>query len=255
MNVEGIASCIVVCVGIVGIAAVAMQKDWEADLRSNGYVHIPHTVPPRILRRVLAQSIENLGICKNRQLGDIHHESSKRRDVHLTITPWVRLLVRHVWISHKDLWVSLVGENPLFYECSTLMTLPGARPQTWHRDASSMGPRYKKILSIGVLMQDTTEDMGALQVVPMTHLHNKDIRSATERKHKISVSGRAGDIVCWDANVHHRGGANASDSSRFVFYFTLASAQGAWPKGLTSSLRKEYRRHRHPRVCEIIASC
>jgi ectoine hydroxylase-related dioxygenase (phytanoyl-CoA dioxygenase family) len=255
MEIDLLTGAFLVIIGVFGMYVIAMQTNWSEDLKNDGYVYIPHLVPDDILQRVLSQSIENLGICTNRQMGDIHHENSKRRDVNLTMTHWVRLLIRHVWTSHQEIWSDVVGENPIFYECSTLMTLPGATPQLWHRDTSSIHAKYKRVLYIGVLLQDTTQDMGALQVIPATHLHNKDIKRDTEKNHVVTCTGNAGDIVCWNANVHHRGGPNVSNKPRFVFYFTVASAEGQWPKGLTSSLRKEYRKHGYPRLCDVIGTC
>lgn len=252
MDRDILAGIVLVCLGICCIVSVVMQTRWVNDLQDSGYVCIPHLAPQRIIQRVLSQSIENLGRCRNRQMGDIHHENSKRRDINLTMTPWVRQLIRDVWRSHQDIWSDMVGDNPIFYECSTLMTLPGAKAQLWHRDTSSRGPAYKTVLYIGVLLQDTTEEMGALQVVPATHLHSRDIPRATEQKHHVTVTGRAGDIVCWNANVHHRGGPNLSHAPRFVFYFTVASQHGRWPRGLTSSLRKEYKKSGYPRLRDVM---
>lgn len=221
------------------------RRSYTVCLIQDGYVYIPFTPPQHLLDRTLSQAIENLGTCKGRQMGDIHHESTKRRDVNLTITPHILKLIAKIWTTHQQVWESVVGPDPVFYECSVLMTLPGAKPQLWHRDSTSMGPKYRKVLYIGVLLQDTDAEMGALQVVPSTHTHAKDISSKTERTQKRVLTGKAGDLVCWNANVHHRGGPNVSHRSRFVFYFSVMSKYGKKPSGLTASLRKEYT-HKQP---------
>ena len=63
-----------------------------------------------------------------------------------------------------------------------------------------------------------------------------------------------GDAMMMDSRLLHCGGANISDRSRSVLYFSFAdSALTSWPTGSTYSMRDDERGQY--RLCDLAGSC
>ena len=55
---------------------------------------------------------------------------------------------------------------------------------------------------------------------------------------RVKCSASKGSLIIWSSEVHHRGGANISNQSRPIFYFSLLGS-GESPMGATYSLKSD----------------
>jgi ectoine hydroxylase-related dioxygenase (phytanoyl-CoA dioxygenase family) len=92
---------------------------------------------------------------------------------------------------------------------------PGETPQPWHRDNDGgTNGRIDALHGISTIwaFDDFTEDNGATEIIPRSHLSagSPDI-SKTQK-----VIMPAGSVLVFSGNLVHRGGANNSDKSRLA---------------------------------------
>jgi hypothetical protein len=242
-------------------------KSLQADqLLENGYLIIPNVVSIEECDDIL--SIIDKVESSHNDCGNIH-SNYKRKDMMIPVS-LVKEHIKNIYCRTKDIWKQITP-NAILTECSSLISYPGSYPQIWHTDTS-----YKKgdanLVSIGVMLKDTDKKMGPLNVYKKSNkLYKKDIDSLLN-KHDVDSSesdasisdvqqglykqtmeelciklnykkkectGSKGDLVVWLSSVVHRGGANNSNTSRPVFYFSLLSSRGTRPQGSTYSLIKQ----------------
>lgn len=205
-------------------------------MRRDGVLHIHHSIDRRTLEYIHTGILHQLAAHGKR--GTINQASNRRIDLAVRLTAPVRHLIRDVWARYGHVWTRyLETENPRMVECSTLITLPGAAGQDWHRDVQAR--KGAKMVTIGIALQDITPLMAPLYVVKGTHRKLQHVSDRQEQDFGQHMTCRCGDIVAWDARVHHRGSRHASTRARSVLYFTIVSDHSL-PKGPTHTILPEY---------------
>ena len=121
-------------------------------------------------------------------------------------------------------------------ELSTITSSRGGRTQLWHADHPVKG----KYVTCQLYLEDTTRDMGPLEVAPVSHRWSSDLKAqalvrlkaddpaATRGAEDVSIPQTAmevdaGTLVCYDAALLHRGLGSTSERRRHVAYFTVIS--------------------------------
>jgi len=132
----------------------------------------------------------------------------------------------------------LLGTSCLLSACLAIDLQPGESPQPWHTDDGHIhvpAPHGLFGLSTFWALDDTTEENGATEVLPGSHLwteaefpgvlKQQDFVSAAEPEadsdpgyhpDAVKVTLSAGSLMIARSDLWHRGGANRSDSSRMV---------------------------------------
>jgi len=152
---------------------------------------------------------------------------------------------------------SLLGDEAVLYELSCLMSDPGSQRQVVHPDTPYIENQdFATMYTCFVALQDITIDMGPTTWIPGTHtkaihqVFQDDNNSESDGKNENgkdrllrtqpSVIGvlPKGSCGIYDSRLLHCGGANQSDQSRALFYFTWKNPKVGYP-GNPGSIRKE----------------
>lgn len=223
-------------------------------LSDDGAQIIPNQISPSKCARIKAEIDRELKDSR-REIGDINDADGKRFDVHLNLKGAVYEIVDEIWKTHwklimKTLEVERTNDITLV-ELSALVTRAGAtNPQEWHRDVAEELDATR-LLSIGVALQNITEDMGPLEIVAKSHRDILD--SDIDEPDATKMVCKQGDLVFWDSTIYHRGGGNTSSRDRYVFYLTLAGKSRNLPDGSTYSLKRKlkYRGDSGPKLHDL----
>lgn len=104
---------------------------------------------------------------------------------------------------------------------STLQSIrlhPGETCQPWHTDDAFYPvprPRTKLAISTIWALEDFTEENGATQVIPGSHLWANE-HPDEKSHHVVPVVMPAGSVVIFDGALWHRGGENRSNGTRLA---------------------------------------
>ncbi len=111
----------------------------------------------------------------------------------------------------------LLGPDVQLLALDLLMTRPGCGQTGWHRDVAFV---CNKTLSIntGIYLQDMTDAVGPLRVVPGSHRREQFPPSEETLPGEIKVAVKAGSAVMFDAGLWHTGSPNASADIRFGLF-------------------------------------
>ena len=202
-------------------------------LLKNGYLIIPNMLTHQECDSILDEisKVEK----RNPKTGSIH-ANKKRKDMLLPIYR-VKNYIQKIYDSINNIWEHVVP-NPVLCECSSLISYPGAKHQSWHSD-TTYAPGDANLVSIGIALSDVTEDMGPLHVLKGSNkVHGTSVENIEKNKkyEEIHCTAKKGDAVIWLSSVVHRGSKNVSQQSRSIFYFSLLGSNGNRPDGSTYSL-------------------
>ncbi|MEM9053992.1 MAG: phytanoyl-CoA dioxygenase family protein [Pseudomonadota bacterium] len=131
-----------------------------------------------------------------------------------------------------------LGPNALLSACLAINLHPGETVQPWHTDDGHIripAPRPSYGVSTFWALDDTTETNGATEVLPGSHLWDRDafeelqqsnafddraIRDVHDdpyaRSDAIKATMPAGSLMIAKGTLWHRGGANHSDKARLI---------------------------------------
>ncbi|KAL7561808.1 hypothetical protein ACA910_013344 [Epithemia clementina (nom. ined.)] len=149
----------------------------------------------------------------------------------------------------------LLGDAAVLYEFSCLMSDPGSQRQVVHPDnpcheQQSDNTTNEPILyTCFIALQDITWDMGPTSWLPRTHtkemhaiFQNNDLEKGKDwlLQNHPSVVGilPKGSCAIFDSRTLHCGGANESNTSRALFYFSFKNPNIGYP-GNPASIRQE----------------
>ena len=219
--------------------------------RTHGYVVVEHVLDPIMLSRiktVLAELLEGAhGLASHDDVYDL--EPSHRPD-----QPRVRRLKK------PHLLHPVFGEvlrSPVMLDCLRRLIGPSVRlhgsklnikaagygsPVEWHQDWAFYPHTNDDILAIGVMLEDTTPENGAMLALPGSHTgpiydHQSDGRfcgamdgeaSGLDLSRAVSCVGRAGAASFHHVRLVHGSGENTSGRDRPLLLYECAAAD-AWP--------------------------
>lgn len=113
---------------------------------------------------------------------------------------------------------ALIGERFFLAQVEGREPLPGGGEQALHRDYSAQRPG-DTVLAI-VFLDDYGPANGATRIVPGSH-RRADI-DCSDTSQAVQLSGRAGDVLVFDADLVHAGSLNVSGARRrslLITYF------------------------------------
>lgn len=145
--------------------------------------------------------------------------------------------------SMKEFLTSLVGEDALIHEISSIIADEGAPRQCIHADTAYLpSPQYpnaemKPLYTFFISLQDISDSMGHTVFLPKTHTSEVHLLWNTAPKQKelfletrdvVKSNLLQGDVSIFDSRLLHCGEMNSSKSRRILFYLTISS-QHEWP--------------------------
>jgi len=226
----------------------------------DGYMIVPNVLSHKECNNLL--KIIKIAKKKKMPMGNIH--STNHREDRMIYVTDVDRYIKKIIKKTSHMWKRTLGNNPLICECSSLLSYPGSVNQIWHTD-TNFAKNDAQLMSIGIALEDITEDMGPLHVFKGSHkMYKKDlltiynnnnininkcslkekglcaqyISKACEIKgyKLVKCVAKKGDLVAWKSSIVHRGSGNISNKVRPVFYFSLLNTNGNPPLGSTYSL-------------------
>lgn len=211
-----------------------IPDDTTKKLLEDGYLIIPNMLTHQECDSILDEV--SIVEKRNPKTGSIH-ANKNRKDMLMPIYR-VKNHIQKIYNKTRNIWDN-VTPNPVLCECSTLISYPGAKHQSWHSD-TTYAPNDANLVSVGVVLTDVTETMGPLHVLKGSNDKYGKISVESMIKDKmheeIHCTAKKGDAVLWLSSVVHRGSKNISKKSRSVFYFSLLGNDGNRPNGATYSL-------------------
>ena len=158
--------------------------------------------------------------------------------------------------SIGNLVKSVLGDKAVLYELSCLMSDPGSQRQVVHPDNPYIeGQTDPTLCTCFIALQDITLEMGPTTWIPRTHTKemHEQFQDESESSSSEEESGKdrllrtqpsvigilpKGSCGFYDSRLLHCGGANQSDQSRALFYFSFKNPKIGYP-GNPGSIRKE----------------
>lgn len=131
-----------------------------------------------------------------------------------------------------------LGETCLLSACLAINLLPGETPQPWHTDDGGIrAPRPRQAWGVSCFwsIDETTDDNGATEVIPGSHLWADDVpggaaqpvdfqtgsyrhteHDSGARPDAVKLTMPAGSLAIAKGTLWHRGGANRTDQPRLI---------------------------------------
>lgn len=238
------------------MAAFNILPDQKAQLETEGYVSLPGTVPPDLLKRLrdMADRLEEKAL-------DMHATGTHSGTAAVFDTPDGPVLERIdkllEWSPDDalDLLASpammaiareLCGEGAVTIEMDVLYKRQHPNGYViWHQGAQHS--RRWPYLNVGVYLDDAPVDDGCLRYVPGTQHAQIDICELTE-KHgwhipgSVDVPAKAGDILVQDMMVLHSSLPKRREGVRRTVYIEIRPAQAIVADQSQSAAWAELRR-------------
>lgn len=163
---------------------------------------------------------------------------------------------------HVDLAEHLLGgpaqiDDVLLKVFPPLGSDPGHGQIDWHRDRwahfpDGQGYTRPNAVSVLVYLQDLTDDVGPLRVIPRSHREHVEVpreQVASPHPQELLLHLRAGDAVVFHNCLLHAGSPNHSNDDRCFVSFSyndysvpVALERGAWCEGAAASADRRTRR-------------
>lgn len=185
------------------------------EVRGRGYTLLEGVLSPAEVARTRDELAPYL---TRRHMGRNDFEGFRSERVYalLAKAPSVAGIVEHPAIL--TLVDALLPKNYLLSSNLAINVHPGETPQDFHRDDSggAFMPMPRPMLGVSTIWayDDFTEDNGATELVPGSHLWDEGRRPAPDEVVKVTMP--AGSVVVFAGNLFHRGGANTSAGTRLA---------------------------------------
>ncbi len=114
---------------------------------------------------------------------------------------------------------ALIGEKFFLAQVEGREPLAGGGHQGLHRDLSAQRPG-DTVLAIAFL-DDYGPDNGATRIVPGSHRDGLALTDYSDATQALQLSGRAGDILVFDADLVHAGSLNVTGARRRSLLMTF----------------------------------
>jgi ectoine hydroxylase-related dioxygenase (phytanoyl-CoA dioxygenase family) len=245
--------------------------DWKQDFDSNGYIVFPSVLTADKLdeiRAALHPYIDGGHTGRN----DFEGLRTNRVYALLAKSPVFAELVEHplaLAFAEADL-----GPSMLLSACLAINLHPEESVQPWHTDDSHIELPFPH-LGMGVstfwAIDDTTEENGATEILPGSHLWgpdripapvseadfaNRDIRDPGEdpgfRADAIKAVMPAGSLMIAKGGLWHRGGANRSGKPRLIITPQYCAGWARPLESMMTAVPRETVRTLSPRVQALL---
>ena len=210
-------------------------EDWKTEFDQEGFVIFEGVMPEQERERVRDALRPHFT-----KSGRNHFEGFKSNRVYALLAKSPQVfsdMITHplaLAFAEADL-----GESCLLSALLAINLLPGETVQGWHHDDGSIEiplPRPSFGVSAFWAIDSMTEDNGATEIIPRSHLWQKDEidadpqvvyhdtvkgdmdvnRDPYPRDDSIKVTMPGGSLMLAKGTLWHRGGANKSDRSRLI---------------------------------------
>jgi hypothetical protein len=204
--------------------------------KQNGYLHLPALLSNELLERlrlavdalciedaehndraiVSSSSGESFVICVNSIV-----PKSQAVFIEVLASSWFQQIAREI-----------CGDDYFLVQDFTVVKTRGDEsPVNWHQDVVSRQPG--KAVMVGLYLDASDEQNGALRIVPQSHRSNAGI-CELERMPYRSLAMQPGDVLIHDLMLAHSSGVLSTQEKRRVVYFELMSATHALTEGIYS---------------------
>ncbi|MEM9599419.1 MAG: phytanoyl-CoA dioxygenase family protein [Pseudomonadota bacterium] len=113
-----------------------------------------------------------------------------------------------------------LGASCLLSAMLAIQLLRDETVQDWHCDDEQIAvPRPRPAYGVSTFwaIDDTTEENGATEIIPGSHLWGPDMpRPDGDHPDRIKATMPSGSLMIAKGNLYHRGGANRTDSPRLI---------------------------------------
>ncbi|CAL4869697.1 hypothetical protein MMA231_03989 (plasmid) [Asticcacaulis sp. MM231] len=169
----------------------------HAKFRKDGYLFLPGLLPAALINDLRRESESLLGAGPKRQAWN--ERACFRRK------PFRDLLTDETLISIVR---DLVGDDLQLLALDLRIVGPGVGRVDWHRDTSFVCDRTLAV-NCAIYLQDTSERLGPLQIVPESHRSEAEPSAPDETlAGGVTLPGPAGSVVIHDAATWHTASPN-----------------------------------------------
>lgn len=181
-------------------------------LHEEGYVILPELLDSAQVGRIRSELAPHfVGFRGRNEFEGLHTE---RVYALLAKAPSVAGLVEHPDVL--ALTDGVLRRSYLLWGALAINNHPGETAQAFHADDDYVDvPRPRDAAGVSVMwaLDDFTEENGATELIPQSHLWGERLPSEGEPD-MIRAVMRAGSALVWLGPIYHRGGANRSSGSR-----------------------------------------
>jgi ectoine hydroxylase-related dioxygenase (phytanoyl-CoA dioxygenase family) len=125
-------------------------------------------------------------------------------------------------VEHPDVLAvldALLTPHYRLSACLAIQVHPGETPQAWHADdAYVLIPRPRPMMGVSAIwaLDEFTEENGATELIPGSHLWGHDERAEPDDPRAVKVQMPAGSVVLFAGTLLHRGGAHRGTRTRLA---------------------------------------
>lgn len=182
-------------------------------IEREGYVICERLLPPSLVEQIRGELEPHF----TGQLGrnDFEGERTERLYALLAKAPSIARLVEHPTVL--GVMDHFLHGGYLLWGALAIRLHPGETRQAFHMDDEAcMIPRPRGPMGLSVMwaIDDFTDENGATEFVPQSHLWGDQERAAEDDPRVKKAIMPSGSALIWAGNLFHRGGANHSGTDR-----------------------------------------
>lgn len=201
----------------------------------NGFLHLPGRVPPVLLQK-LRDLFDDLLSSDNPDEEKVVIESQGKKYVTNleNICHKGNLSCLELLGSPSILSIAASICGPDFFLIQEFAVIKWAGDQTpvhWHQDM--VHQRSGNCFTMGIYLDDTPVNEGALRIIPKSHLDNRDICELSKEEF-TELPMQAGDLLLHDMMLAHSSGLLHNNPLRRVIYFEFLSAAHVFQESIYS---------------------
>ena len=183
-------------------------------IRRDGYVVVPDLISQQEVDEIKASLAPWL---RGELMGRNDFEGIRSERVYalLAKAPPVARIIEHPDVL--ALLDALLTPHYRLSACLAIQVHPGETPQGWHADDSYVWiPRPRPMMGVSAIwaFDDFTDDNGATEVIPGSHLWGPDEQAEPDDARAVRVIMPAGSVVLFAGTLEHRGGAHRGSATR-----------------------------------------
>jgi len=189
-------------------------KELADAIRREGYAVLPGLIAPGEVDEIKASLAPWL---RGRLMGRNDFEGFRTERVYalLAKAPPVARIVEHPEVL--AVLDELLTPHYRLSACLAIQVHPGETPQGWHADDSYvLIPRPRAMMGVSAIwaLDGFTEENGATEVIPGSHLWGRDERAEPDDARARKILMPAGSAVLFAGTLVHRGGAHRGTDTR-----------------------------------------